>query len=275
MKKRWSNILITLFTVVFVACIVTPFLWLLLAAFKNSKELYTMPVQILPSAFDLKNFSDAFTAQPLAQYIMTSLVVALTSTLIIILISCLTSFSLARTHIKGKKMVLLMLLSISLLPPITILNPIYQLMSSLKMLNSRWGLALVLVAIEMPSAVWYMMSFFQTIPDALEESAMLDGANMPTIFFRILMPLVAPGVFTVSITTFIAVWNNFLFASVLNPSKKARTATVALTMYASETTTPWNTIAAAAIVTCVPLVIMVLFCQKRIVSGMVDGAVKG
>ena len=213
--------------------------------------------------------------QPLASYIVNSLIVAILSTVLIIIIASLVSFALARTQIKGKRLVLLMLLSISLLPPVTILNPIYLMMSNLKMMNTTYGLALVLVAIELPTAAWYLMSFFQTIPDALEESAMIDGANVVTIFCRILMPLVAPGVFTVSIMTFIAVWNNYLFASVLNPSKKARTVTVALTMYAGETTTPWNTIAAAAIVSCVPLVIMVLICQKRIVSGMVDGAVKG
>ena len=270
-----KNLGLGVFTVTFVMLIVAPFLWLLLAAFKTGKELYSMPVQILPSAFNFQNFADAFKMQPLGSYIVNSLIVAILSTLLIIIIASLVSFALARTQIKGKRLVLLMLLSISLLPPVTILNPIYLMMSNLKMMNTTYGLALVLVAIELPTAAWYLMSFFQTIPDALEESAMIDGANVITIFCRILMPLVAPGVFTVSIMTFIAVWNNYLFASVLNPSKKARTVTVALTMYAGETTTPWNTIAAAAIVSCVPLVIMVLICQKRIVSGMVDGAVKG
>ena len=270
-----ARIGLTVFTVLFVLLIVAPFLWLLLAAFKTGKELYSMPVQILPSSFNLQNFKDAFTVQPLTRYILNSIVVAVVSTVLIIIIASLVSFSVARTQIKGKRLVLLMLLSISLLPPVTILNPIYLMMSNLKMMNTTLGLALVLVAIELPTAAWYLMSFFQTIPNALEESAMIDGANVVTIFCRILMPLVAPGVFTVSIMTFIAVWNNYLFASVLNPSKKARTVTVALTMYAGETTTPWNTIAAAAIVACVPLVIMVLICQKRIVSGMVDGAVKG
>ena len=270
-----KNIGLGVFTVIFVLMIVAPFLWLLLAAFKTGKELYSMPVQILPSGFNFQNFADAFKMQPLASYIVNSLIVAALSTVLIIIIASLVSFALARTQIKGKRLVLLMLLSISLLPPVTILNPIYLMMSNLKMMNTTYGLALVLVAIELPTAAWYLMSFFQTIPDALEESAMIDGANVVTIFCRILMPLVAPGVFTVSIMTFIAVWNNYLFASVLNPSKKARTVTVALTMYAGETTTPWNTIAAAAIVSCVPLVIMVLICQKRIVSGRVDGAVKG
>lgn len=274
-KKATTKVGITVFTVSFVFMIVAPFIWLLLAAFKSGKELYSMPVQILPSSFNLQNFKDAFTMQPLKTYIINSIVVALISTLLIIIIASLVGFALARTQIKGKLMVLLMLLSISLLPPVTILNPIYRMMSSLGLMNTTIGLALVLVAVELPTATWYLMSFFQTIPFEVEESAMIDGANVPTIFSKIIMPLVAPGVFTVSIMTFIAVWNNYLFASVLNPSKKARTVTVALTMYASETTTPWNTIAAAAIVSCVPLVIMVLICQKRIVSGLTDGAVKG
>lgn len=274
-KKIATKLGITLFTIMFVLMIVAPFLWLLLAAFKSGRELYSLPVQIFPSSFNVQNFKDAFTMQPLKNYIINSLVVAFVSTILIIIIASLVGFALARTQIKGKLLVLLMLLSISLLPPVTILNPIYRMMSRLGMMNTTIGLALVLVAVELPTATWYLMSFFQTIPFEVEESAMIDGANVPTIFTRIIMPLVAPGVFTVSIMTFIAVWNNYLFASVLNPSKKARTVTVALTMYASETTTPWNTIAAAAIISCVPLVIMVLICQKRIVSGLTDGAVKG
>ena len=120
-----KNIGLGVFTVLFVLMIVAPFLWLLLAAFKTGKELYSMPVQILPSGFNFQNFTDAFKMQPLASYIVNSLIVAILSTVLIIIIASLVSFALARTQIKGKRLVLLMLLSISLLPPVTILNPIH------------------------------------------------------------------------------------------------------------------------------------------------------
>ena len=274
-KKLAGKFGINLFTVLFVTVIVAPFIWLLLAAFKNMRELYASPVEILPSSWNFDNFIEAFTVQPLAQYILNSVIVSLLSTLLILIIGCMASFSLARTEIKGKKLILLLLLTISLLPPITLLNPIYLTMSKLGMLNTTWGLALVLVAIELPTCVWYMMTFFQTIPAAMEESAMIDGASIPQTFVRILLPIVSPGIFTVAIMTFISTWNNYIFALVLNPTKVARTVTVALTMYSGDTYTPWNLIAAAAIAASLPLIIMVLLAQKRIISGMMDGAVKG
>lgn len=274
-KKKFGKLGVNLFCIVFVTAIVAPFIWLLLAAFKNMRELYASPVEILPSSWSFDNFIEAFTVQPLAQYIVNSVIVSLLATLMILIIGCMASFSLARTQIKGKKLILLLLLTISLLPPITLLNPIYLTMSKMGMLNTTWGLALVLVAVELPTCVWYMMTFFQTIPAAMEESAMIDGASIPQTFTKILLPIVSPGIFTIAIMTFINTWNNYIFALVLNPTKTARTVTVALTMYSGDTYTPWNLIAAAAIAASLPLIIMVLLAQKRIISGMMDGAVKG
>lgn len=274
MKKK-KKLGINLFTIFFIAVIVLPFLWLVLASFKNMKELYANPVQILPSSWGFDNFKEALKQQPILRYVQTSFLVSGIATAIIIVICCMTSFSLARTQIKGKKLILLLLLSIALLPPVTLLNPIYLMLSKAKMLNTVLGLALVMVAIELPSGVWYMMGFFQTIPAELEESAMIDGASIVQIFTKILIPIVSPGVFTISIMTFINVWNNYIFAAVLNPTKKARTVTVALTMFSGETYTPWNLIAAAAVFVSIPVIIVVLILQKRIISGMMDGGVKG
>jgi multiple sugar transport system permease protein len=155
------------------------------------------------------------------------------------------------------------------------LNPIYQMFSAAGMLNTRIGLALVLAAVELPTAVWLLTSFFQTVPFEIEESAMIDGASMIRIYSQIVLPLVAPGVFTVSIITFIAAWNNFIFAAVLNQYKTARTVTIALTMFETETYTPWHVISAASVIVSVPLIIVVMLLQKRIISGLMEGGVKG
>ncbi|MDO4267028.1 MAG: carbohydrate ABC transporter permease [Eubacteriales bacterium] len=272
MKKTWK---INLFTVIFLMAILLPFVWLVLASFKNMKELYAYPVQILPSSWSIRNFAEALREQPILQYVKNSFLVSGIATLLIIVICSMTSFSLARTAIKGKKIILLLILTIALLPPVTLLNPIYMMLSNLNMLNSITGLALVMVAVELPSGVWYLMGFFQTIPMELEESAMIDGASVPQIFTKILIPIVSPGVFTISIMTFINVWNNYIFASVLNPTKKARTVTVALTMFSGETYTPWHLIAAAAVFVSIPIIIVVLILQRRIISGMLEGGVKG
>ena len=274
-KKNIENGALYVFVITFVSSILLPFIWLILGSFKNMKELFNVPVQILPSTWNLDNYVAVFQSQPFGKYIINSFVISLMSTLIVIVIARMTRYSIARVEIKGKKIMLAALLSISLLPPVTLLNPIYQLLSKLHLLNSYLGLSMALVATELPMAVWFLTSFFQTIPMEVEESAMIDGASVTTTFTKILIPLITPGIFTVSILTFINAWNNYLFAQVFNPLEKARTVTVALTLFQQEYYVPWHIVSAAAIIVTAPLIIVVLVLQKRIISGMMDGGVKG
>ena len=275
MKQKIGSIGTGIFTVVFIIAIAFPFFWLALGSFKSMRELFAVPSVFFPDKISLDNYRDVFRAQPFGEYLVNSVSVAVIATLLVVIASSMASYSLARIQIRGKKLILILILTVSLLPPVTLLNPIYQMMSNLKMLNTKTGLALVLSAVELPSAVWLLTGYFQSIPMEIEESAMIDGASVLEIFTKIIMPLVMPGVFTVSITTFLAVWNNFIFASVLNQSKAARTVTIALTMLETETYTPWHVISAAAVISSLPLILVVLGLQKRIVSGMVEGGVKG
>lgn len=275
MKQKIGSIGTGIFTVVFIIAIAFPFFWRALGSFKSMRELFAVPSVFFPDKISLDNYRDVFRAQPFGEYLVNSVSVAVIATLLVVIASSMASYSLARIQIRGKKLILILILTVSLLPPVTLLNPIYQMMSNLKMLNTKTGLALVLSAVELPSAVWLLTGYFQGIPMEIEESAMIDGASVLEIFTKIIMPLVMPGVFTVSITTFLAVWNNFIFASVLNQSKAARTVTIALTMFETETYTPWHVISAAAVISSLPLILVVLGLQKRIVSGMVEGGVKG
>ena len=275
MKQKIGSIGTGIFTVVFIIAIAFPFFWLALGSFKSMRELFAVPSVFFPDKISLDNYRDVFRAQPFGEYLVNSVSVAVIATLLVVIASSMASYSLARIQIRGKKLILILILTVSLLPPVTLLNPIYQMMSNLKMLNTKTGLALVLSAVELPSAVWLLTGYFQSIPMEIEESAMIDGASVLEIFTKIIMPLVMPGVFTVSITTFLAVWNNFIFASVLNQSKAARIVTIALTMFETETYTPWHVISAAAVISSLPLILVVLGLQKRIVSGMVEGGVKG
>ena len=269
MKQKIGSIGTGIFTVVFIIAIAFPFFWLALGSFKSMRELFAVPSVFFPDKISLDNYRDVFRAQPFGEYLVNSVSVAVIATLLVVIASSMASYSLARIQIRGKKLILILILTV------TLLNPIYQMMSNLKMLNTKTGLALVLSAVELPSAVWLLTGYFQGIPMEIEESAMIDGASVLEIFTKIIMPLVMPGVFTVSITTFLAVWNNFIFASVLNQSKAARTVTIALTMFETETYTPWHVISAAAVISSLPLILVVLGLQKRIVSGMVEGGVKG
>ena len=277
MKRRIkpADVLRTVFALFLVLLIAFPFFWLLLGSFKTMRELFAVPIAFWPEQWRLDNYFEVFRAEPFGRYILNSFCIASIATLVVVFASSLASYSMARVNIKGKKLILMLVLTVALLPPITLLNPIYQMLANLNALNTWRGLALVMASIELPTAIWLLTSFFQSIPMELEESAMLDGASMVRTYTSIIFPLVSPGVFTVSIMTFITVWNNYLFASVFNQRQMARTVTVGLTMIETEAYRPWHVISAAAIISSIPLIIMVLLMQKRIISGMTEGGVKG
>lgn len=275
MKKKLSNLLTFLFIVLFVLAIILPFIWLFLGSFKNMKELFAIPIQYLPSKLRIENYTDVFNTQPFGKYIINSLITSFVATLLIVVIGSMASYALARVQIKGKRLILAALLSITLLPPVTLLNPLYRLLSKVSLLNTWWGLAIVLTATELPMAIWFLNSFFQNISFEMEEAAMIDGANMRVQITRIIMPLVAPGVFTIAIMTFINTWNNYLYAQVFNPLPKARTVTVALTLFQIDNYLPWNLISAAAIIVTFPLIVVILALQRKIIGGMMEGGVKG
>lgn len=275
MKKKISQVLMYLFILLFICIIILPFIWLVLGSFKNMKELFAMPVQILPTKLRLENFIDVFKTQPFGGYIINSLITSVLATILIIVIGSMASYALARIEIRGKKYVLAALLSITLLPPVTLLNPLYQLLSKFSLLNSWWGLALIITATELPMAIWFLNSFFQNISQEMEEAAMIDGASIWVQIVKIIMPLVAPGVFTIAIMTFVNAWNNYLFAQVFNPLPKARTVTVALTLFQVDNFLPWNLISAAAVIVTLPLIVIILVLQKKIIGGMMEGGVKG
>ena len=267
--------LLVLFMVAFLVLIAFPFVWLMLGSFKTMRELFSVPIPFWPQQWLFSNYEEAFNAQPFGLYLYNSLVVGLVSTFTVLFTASLAAYSLSRVNIKGKKLVLILVLTVSLLPPITLLNPIYQMMSAMGMLNTRIGLALVLSAVQMPTAIWLLASFFQSIPYELEESAMLDGASVLRCFVQVVMPLVTPGVVTISILTFVSAWNNYIFPVVLNQKQSARTVAIALTMFETETYTPWHIISAAAIIVSLPLIVGVLLMQKHIIGGLMEGSVKG
>ena len=275
LKKALQKIGYFIFFIFFVSSIAFPFFWQFINSFKTQRDLFSVPPTFWPQVWTLENYIQAFTRQPFLLYIKNSFVIAILSTIIAITVGSLASYSISRTRIKFKKVYLIILLSITLLPPITIINPIYMLMRSLNLLNTYLGLAIVNIVFALPLAVWFLSSFFDTIPEELEESALIDGATIFQAFYKIILPLVAPGIFTVSILVFIAAWNQYLFAQILNPLKIRRTITVGITLYQTDYTVPWGTISAASIIVTVPLIVLVLILQRKIISGLLEGGVKG
>lgn len=269
--KNQYKIIFYIFAVFFITTIGFPFFWQILNSFKLEKDIFALTW--FPKEYSLENYYKAFYTRPLLTYLLNSVIIAVFASLISLFIGSLGAYAIAKTPIKGKSLILIIVMSITLLPPIVIINPIYAIIKNLKLLNTYSGLILVNVLFTLTIVIWFLTPYLYAVPNELEESAEIDGASPAQCFFKIVVPLLAPGIFTVGILAFIQIWNEYLFALVLNPIK-IKTVTVGLKMYEADNYIPWGTIMAAATIIVIPLITMVLVLQKRIIGGMMNGGIK-
>ena len=274
-KNTVNQIVFYVFLILFLVYIISPFLWQLLTSFKTPQELFSIPPTWIPSKIYTGYYINVFTKRPFLTYLKNSFIVASSTTLFSLFVSSFAAYALARLKFKGKSIILSLVLSVSMFPGIAIVSPLFIFLKNIKLLNSYLGLILTYTTFAIPLSLWILTSFFREIPFELEESAKVDGATPMQAFLKIIMPLATPGMFTTAILTFIAAWNEFLFALVFNTQDSMRTVPVGIAMFPGEHDLPWGDIAAASVVVTVPLIIMVLIFQKRIISGLTAGAVKG
>jgi multiple sugar transport system permease protein len=194
-----------------------------------------------------------------------------------LVVGSLAGYALARLRFKGKRVILTMVLGVSMFPGIAIVAPLYLWFSNLRIINTYAALVLPYVTFSLPLCIWTLTAFFQELPLDLEDAGKVDGATPLQTFLRIIVPLAAPGIFTCAILVFIYAWNEFLFARTFMNRETSYTITVALQMFQGmgEEQIPWGQISAASVIVTLPLVLVVLLFQKRIVSGLTSGAIKG
>ncbi|KGP91159.1 sugar ABC transporter permease [Pontibacillus chungwhensis BH030062] len=264
-----------LFLAVFIFIIMFPFLWILLSSVKPVAELFG------DEAFNwftnnptVENYVSVFVNYPFLKYLWNSTVVATITTVYTVFVAAFAAYAIARLEFPGKTVILGVVLSVSMFPQIATISPIYIFMKNLGLTNSYLGLIIPYTTFALPLSIWLLVTFFRKIPFDLEESAKMDGASMMQTYFKIILPLAVPGIFTTAILVFIAAWNEFLFALTINTAESHKTVPVGIGMFQGQYTIPWGEITAATVIVTVPLVIMVLLFQRRIVSGLTSGAVK-
>ncbi|MGZ4031132.1 MAG: carbohydrate ABC transporter permease [Tumebacillaceae bacterium] len=261
--------------VVFLFVVMFPFLWQLLTSFKPQMELFGdnafNPLIHHPT---LENYRLVFTERPFGRYLWNSFVVATLTTIYCIVIATLASYSIAWLKFRGKTIILGLVLAVSMFPQIATISPIFLFMQSFGLTNSYLGLIIPYTTIALPLAIWNLTIFFRKIPLDLAEASKMDGASILQTLVRVFFPLAMPGVFTTAILVFIAAWNEFLFSLTINTEEAMKTVPVGIVMFQGQYTIPWGEISAASIVVTVPIVILVLIFQRRIVSGLTSGAVK-
>ena len=204
---------------------------------------------------------------------------ALTVTILSLVFGSFAAYALARLKVRGKFWILAVVLSVSTFPPIAIAAPLFKLWTDIGLYDRPYGVGLIIpyLTFALPLTVYILTSFFREIPKDLEEAALVDGATHFQAFYKVVIPLAAPGMATAAILTFIAAWNEFLFAITLTSSSNSRTVPAAIAFFTGSTEheVPLGTISAASVIISIPLIMLVLFFQKRIVAGLTAGAVKG
>jgi multiple sugar transport system permease protein len=211
---------------------------------------------------------------PFLTYLKNSFIVSAITTIVSAVFASFAAYAIARLHFRGKAVILGLALSVSMFPPIATISPIYIILLHLGLTNSYIGLIIPYITITLPLSIWLLVTFFRKIPQELEESAKMDGATLMQTYWRIILPLAVPGIFTTAILAFIAAWNEFLYALTINTDQAYKTVPVGIAMFQGQYSIPWGEICAATVVVTIPLVVLVLIFQRRIVSGLTSGSVK-
>jgi multiple sugar transport system permease protein len=252
-----------------------PFYWLVNISLKTGADLSN--ADIIPPNPSLDNYSSIFQNADFTRALGNSAIVSLTTTFLGIVVGSFCAYALARLRMNFKFILLGIVLTISTFPQIAIAAPLFRLWTDIGLYNTLIGLVLPYLTFALPLSIYILVSFFREIPKDLEEAALVDGATNFEAFRKVIVPLAAPGLATTAILAFIAAWNEFLLASTLTSSREARTVPVAISQFtgSSQFEVPLGTQSAASVVISIPLVLLVLLFQKRIVAGLTAGAVKG
>jgi multiple sugar transport system permease protein len=262
--------------VVIVAWALLPALWIVSLSFKSPNEI-GLSRAFLPRHPTWENYRVVFATSLFTAALRNSIGIALLATLLAVSVASVAAYAVARLRFPGRRALLVIALAIAMFPQATLISPLFDMWRGAGLYDTWPGLVIPYLTFALPLAIWTMAAFFREIPWELEQAAQMDGATPSQAFRKVIVPLAAPGVFTTAILTFFFCWNDFLFAIALTSTDRSRTVPAALAFFtgASQYQSPVTAIAAASVVVTIPVVVLVLLFQRRIVAGLTAGAVKG
>ncbi len=274
-KKLIGRVAFYLFLLVIIFYTVFPFYWAIVSSLKAGSDLFK--VEFWPSSPAWDNYVAVFREQPFGRNILNSVFVAVSTVLLSLSLAVAAAYALGRIQFRGRTLLLFVVLGVSMFPQIAVLSGMFELIRAMGLYNNLLALTLSYMIFTLPFTVWVLTTFMRELPKELEEAAIVDGAKPYTIVTKVFMPLMGPALATTGLLAFIAAWNEFLFALTFTLSGEQRTVPVAIALIsgASSFELPWGNIMAASVIVTVPLIILVLIFQRRIVSGLTAGAVKG
>jgi len=271
--KRWSfGLLVTGIAV----WSLFPFAWQVITSFEPDRDLSRFTPTWLPvRGGTLQHYINVFEVKDFTPYILNSVVVDVSATAIALVLAALAAYSIARLPLPGKGVVLGLVLGVSMFPQISIVTPLYEVLISMHLIDTYQGLSGVYIGLSLPLMVYILWAHFRTIPREIDEAARIDGAGAVRTLWSVIIPVALPGVVPAALLGFIASWNELLLALSLMTSPSRQTIPVGIANFTGIYSIPWGDIAAASVVVTVPLVVLVLIFQRRIVEGVTAGAVKG
>ena len=265
----------TLIGTLFVLAYLFPVYWMIATSLKTSGAIFATPPQLVPSPLVFSAYVDAVINNPLTiRAIINSAIIGIGTMILTLLLATPAAYALARLKLRGGALMTLLLLITQLLPAIVIATPLFVLFSRIGLLNSYPALILADTTITLPFAVIIMRPFFLTVPSELEAAAKIDGCNQFSAFWRVVLPLVRPGLITVAVFAFLFSWGEFLFALSLNTSENVQPVTVALNKFIGQYGVQWNKLMAVATTIALPIILIFASLQRYIVGGLVAGSVK-
>jgi multiple sugar transport system permease protein len=276
-RRGWRRVFngVNVATVLVILFIAIPLYWMIASSFKTPANVGVSPPQYYPHPASTQDYSTAFSQYTFGTYIMNSVIVAVVATALVLVLGTLAGYALGRTPMRGKFTVMVVLLMISVFPPIAVVVPLYALLRDIGWLNSYQALIIPYTAFYLPFAIWILRNYMLGIPKEMEETGRIDGAGPLRTVWTIILPMALPGLFTAGIFTFTACWTEFLMALTFNSANNYRTIPVGIAEFGGNFQVPYGTIFAASVVAVVPIGVLVFIFRRFVISGLTSGAVKG
>ncbi len=275
MKRVLSRIGLTIACIALAFFLLFPLYYAVLTSFKSGSALFR--VDYWPTEIDVSSYIRIWQEQPFARNILNSIFVATTVVILSLGLALTAAYALGRVQFRGRKFLLYTILGVSMFPQVAVLSGLFEVIRIFGLYNNLGALILSYMIFTLPFTVWVLTTFMRDLPVEIEEAAIMDGLSPFVIVTRIFMPLMGPAMVATGLLAFIAAWNEFLFALTFTLSNEQRTVPVAIALItgASEYELPWGNIMAASVIVTVPLIVLVLIFQRRLVAGLTAGAVKG
>lgn len=258
-----------------VAFALFPFAWAVISSLKSGPAIFD--AALIPAEPSLRNYVAIFAEQPFGRTILNSLIVGAGTVALSLVLALGAAYALGRVSFRGRGLLLMVILAVSMFPQVAVLSGMFELITALGLYDTPFALILSYLIFTLPFTAWVLTTFMRDLPKELEEAAMVDGAGPWTVVTRIFLPLMGPAIASTTLLAFLVAWNEFLFALTFTLSAEARTVPVAIALIsgASQYEVPWGPLMAASVIVTVPIIALVLLFQRKIVSGLTAGAVKG